>query len=227
MAHIKRKFIDKHWIVFVLRGALAFVFGLLALTGQMPDLQLTISFVSVFLLAMGIIDSSSALYNSTKKRGWGNSVIDAAIDVIAALLLLFFMNHNILFHLIVIALYTFISGVIDLVHSFITADDSTDRFIRILSGICGIIMGFVIVNAGEFEVMTFIRFFGVYLALIGTCSLIYGIHNRAQYQEDKAARSESAKKAVATKATKKAATKKATTKKSATKKTTTKKTTKK
>lgn len=218
MAHIKRKFIDKHWIVFCLRGAIAFFFGLLALTGQMSDLQLTISFVSVFLLAMGIIDSSSALYNSTKKRGWMNSVIDAAIDVIAALLLLFFMNHNILFHLIVIAVYTFVSGIVDLVHSFVTADDSTDRFIRILSGVCGVIMGFVIVNAGEFEVMTFIRFFGVYLALIGACSLIYGVHNRSQYQEDKIARSESAKKAAATKATKKAAAKK-TTKKVATKKT--------
>ena len=194
MAKINRRFIDKHWVVFLIRGGLAMVFGLLVLFGGLADLESVIAIISVFLLVMGIIDATGALYNSTKKHGWINSVIDALIDVIAALALLFFARGSLVGSLIVISTYTFISGIIDIFHGFLSTVDPTDRFIRVLAGIVGCVMGFVILNAGSFEVMTFIRFFGVYLLVVGITSMIYGVHNRAQKIEDKVARSESAKK---------------------------------
>lgn len=203
MAHINRKFIDKHWFVFCLRGMLGIAFGFYALSGQITDLPLTLSVISIFLLTMGIIDSANALYNSIKKHGWLNSVFDSLIDIIAALLLLFVANENVTFSLTVIAVYTFISGIIDLVHSFVTVEDMTDRFIRIITGICGCVMGIIIINAGSFEFSTFLRFFGAYMLIVGVTSLIYGIHNRDQANEDKAARRESAKKAAAKKSTQK------------------------
>lgn len=215
MAHINRKFIDKHWLVFCFRGALGLIFGFYALSGQINDLPATLSTISIALLAMGIIDSANALYNSIKKHGWVNSIIDSLIDIIAALLLLFVSNDNIAFSLAIIAAYTFISGIIDLVHSFVTVEDSTDRFIRIIAGICGCVMGMIIINAGNFEFSTFLRFFGAYMLIVGVTSLIYGIHNRDQVNEDKAARRESAKKGAATRAAK---AKKSTPKKKATSK---------
>ena len=209
MAKINRRFIDKHWVVFLIRGGLAMVFGLLVLFGGLADLESVIAIISVFLLVMGIIDATGALYNSTKKHGWINSVIDALIDVIAALALLFFARGSLVGSLIVISNYTFISGIIDIFHGFLSTVDPTDRFIRVLAGIVGCVMGFVILNAGSFEVMTFIRFFGVYLLVVGITSMIYGVHNRAQKIEDKVARSESAKK----KTSKKSVAKKSTAKK--------------
>lgn len=209
MAKINRRFIDKHWVVFLIRGGLAMVFGLLVLFGGLADLESVIAIISVFLLVMGIIDATGALYNSTKKHGWINSVIDALIDVIAALALLFFAKGSLVGSLIVISTYTFISGIIDIFHGFLSTVDPTDRFIRVLAGIVGCVMGFVILNAGSFEVMTFIRFFGVYLLVVGITSMIYGVHNRAQKIEDKVARSESAKK----KTSKKSVAKKSTAKK--------------
>lgn len=202
MAHINRRYIDKHWLVFMLRGGLAIVFGFLALFGALADLESVIATISVFLLGMGIIDSVSALYNSTKKHGWANSIIDALIDIAAALMLLIFARSDLIASLIVIACYTFISGLIDIFHGFLSTVDPTDRFIRILAGIMGAIMGFVILNAGNFEVMTFIRFFGAYMLVVGVTSMIYGAHNRAQNIEDKIARKE-ARKVASKKSTKK------------------------
>lgn len=190
MAHINRRFIDKHWFIFIVRGVLAGVFGLIALFGGMANVETMVSIISLFLLFMGIIDSASALYNSTKKRGWINSIIDAFIDVAAALLLLFFSQNNIVFGLVILSVYTILSGVIDIFHGFLSTSDPTDRFIRILAGICGCVMGAVIINAGEFEVSTFIRFFGAYMLVVGVTSMIYGVHNRSQNIEDKIARKE-------------------------------------
>lgn len=207
MAHINRRYIDKHWFVFIIRGLLAAVFGFLALFGVMTDFEIVVSVVSVFLLLMGIVDSVSALYASVKKHGWVNSVIDALVDIAAALMLLFFARNNIVASLIIIAVYTIVSGLIDVFHGFLSTVDPTDRFIRVLTGVLGCVMGIVILNAGEFEIMTFIRFFGAYMLIVGVTSLIYGVHNRSQDIEDTVARSQALKgkkKKTAKKTTKKA-----------------------
>ena len=209
MAHINRRFIDKHWLVFIVRGGLAGIFGFFALFSGLDNWESVIATISVFLLAMGIIDSVGALYSSTKKHGWVNSVIDALVDVVAALALLFFARDNLVACLIIVAAYTFASGVIDILHSFLSTVDPTDRFIRALAGILGAVMGFVILNAGDFETSTFIRFFGAYMLIVGISSLIYGAHNRAQNIEDKVARKE-ARATVAKKSVKKVAKKVAT-----------------
>lgn len=201
MAHINRRFIDKHWLVFIVRGGLAGIFGFFTMFGGFTDLESVLAIISVFLLAMGIVDSVGALYSSTKKHGWVNAVIDALIDVAAALLLLFFAREDIIAGLIIIAGYTFISGIIDILHGFLSTVDPTDRFIRILCGMLGSIMGFVILNAGNFELTVFIRFFGAYLLIVGITSLIYGAHNRAQDIEDREARRD-AKRVAAKKSTK-------------------------
>ena len=202
MAHINRRFIDKHWMVFIVRGAAAIIFGFLILFSGLSSLEAIIAIVSVFLLAMGIVDATSALYNSSKRHGWVNSVIDALIDITAALLLLFLARNDLVGSLIIISVYTFASGLIDIFHGFLSTVDPTDRFIRVLTGTMGCIMGLVILNAGSFEIMTFIRFFGAYLLVVGVSSMIYGVHNRSQNIEDRIARSES-RKTVAKKSSKK------------------------
>ena len=57
-------------------------------------------------------------------------------------------------------------------------------------------MGAVIINAGDFDILTFIRFFGAYMLVVGVTSMIYGVHNRAQNIEDKVARKEARQKTV-------------------------------
>ena len=196
MAHINRRFIDKHWIVYIVRGVLASAFGLIAMFGMMGDLQMMVTLIGVFLLFMGIVDSFSALNAASKRRGWVNSVIDAVIDVAVAMILLLFASGDIIMSLITIAAYTIISGVIDIFHGFLSTVDPTDRFIRVLAGILGCVMGAVIINAGDFDILTFIRFFGAYMLVVGVTSMIYGVHNRAQNIEDKVARKEARQKTV-------------------------------
>ena len=194
MAKINRKYIDKHWLMFVIRGVMAAVFGCVIFFSGISDINNIIALASVFLLFMGIVDAVGALYASTKKHGWINSVIDALIDVVAAVALLFFAKDNLINGVIIISVYTIISGIIDIFHGFLSTVDPTDRFIRILAGIFGCVIGVVILNAGNFEIMTFMRFFGAYMLVVGVTSMIYGVHNREQGIEDKVARKSARKK---------------------------------
>ena len=203
MAKINRRFIDKHWLVFIFRGVLAAGFGCFALFGRIASVSDTIAIISVLLLLMGIIDAVGALYSSTKKHGWFNAILDAAIDVAAALMLLFYANSSLASCLVIMSVYVIASGIIDIFHGFVSTVDPTDRFIRVFVGICGAIIGIVILNAGDFEITTFIRFFGAYMLIVGTTSLIYGVHNREQDIEDKTARRQAAKTRKKTSAKKK------------------------
>jgi len=193
MAKFNRKFIDKHWMIFLIRGMLAAIFGCFTLFGGLGSIENAIAIISVLLLLMGIVDAVGALYGSTKKHGWINSIIDALVDVIAAVSLLFFAKGSLANAVIIISSYTIISGIIDIFHGFLSTVDPTDRFIRILAGISGCVIGAVILNAGDFEITTFIRFFGAYMLIVGITSLIYGTHNYSQEKEDKIARSEARK----------------------------------
>lgn len=105
-------------------------------------------------------------------------------------------------HLSIIAAYTALRGVFELLMGFRTTVDPTDRFIWAFSGVAGVIFGLAIFNSGHLENIEFLRFFGAYMMILGTASLIYGIHNREQGIEDREARSIAAKKAVKTKALK-------------------------
>ena len=194
MAKINRRYIDKHWLVFLIRGTVAALFGSFAMFRGPVGMEDTVAILGVFLLFMGIIDSVGALYCSTKKHGWINAIIDALVDVVAAIALLFVAKSDLTNSVIIISTYTIVSGVIDIFHGFLSTVDPTDRFIRVLAGICGCVIGAVILNAGDFEVTTFVRFFGAYMLIVGVTSLIYGVHNRSQNIEDKVARVQSYRK---------------------------------
>lgn len=212
MAHINRKYIDSHWLIFCVKGIIAILFGWLALFNSGNSLPNVLSFVAVFLLCLSIVEFTNALHRAVKNNGWFVSVFVAMIDAIVALILLFTLEQNSAWHLIIIASYTLIRGISEIVIGFKTTVDPTDRFIWITCGVCGAIMGAVIFNSGALSSTFFVRFFGAYLLVLGISSLIYGAHNRNQKIEDHVARVEAAKARKALKATKKP-TKKASSKK--------------
>ena len=191
MAHINRKYIDSHWLIFVLKGLVAILIGGFTLFDMRRDLNSVILSVGIFLLSFSIVEFINALFRARQKTGWAVSVSLAVIDAVVALALLFTIGQDAAWHLYIIAGYTFLRGLFEIISGFRATVDPTDRFTWIFSGIFGAVMGLVIFNSGDF----FVRFFGVYLLILGTCSLFYGVHNRAQKIEDRIARKESAQAA--------------------------------
>ena len=194
MAHINRKYIDSHWLLFITKGIIALAFGAISLFNMRRDIPYMITLVGIFLLSFSILEFINALYRARQKTGWAISVSLAIIDAVVALALLFTITQDTTWHLYAIAGYTFLRGFFEIVAGFRATIDPTDRFTWVFSGMFGAIMGIIVFNSGDY----FVRFFGVYLLIIGTCSLFYGVHNRAQKIEDRVARRESASLAAKT-----------------------------
>lgn len=195
MAHIKRKYIDSHWLVFIFQGAIALLFGCLTLFTNNPSSRGLIPIVGIFLLALAIVEFANSVYRSYNRQGWVTSTLVALFDAVFGLLMLFVVNEEPVWHLVILAIYTLLRGIFELVIGYSTTVDPTDRFIWCLCGVCGIVFGIVIFNAGHLTGVDFIRFFGAYMMILGVSSLIYSVHNRQQQIEDHTARSEAAKSA--------------------------------
>ena len=195
MAHIKRKYIDSHWLVFVFQGAIALLFGCLTLFTSDKSPSSLIPVIGLFLLAFAIVEFANSIYRSYNRQGWLVSTAVAVFDAVFSMLLLFTADQGMTWQLVLISLYTVLRGIFELLIGFHTTVDPTDRFIWVLCGLTGIVFGIVIFNSGHLQNIDFVRFFGAYMLILGVSSLIYSFDNRKQQHEDRLARSEAAKKA--------------------------------
>lgn len=186
----KLKYIDSHWGIFALQGIVALLFGWFALFTNSSDIQTLVIVVGSVLLSLGIIELLNLLARTRTKNTWGVSLVMAILEISAGLALLFTYEQNVAWHLIVIAAYTILRGIFEIILGLRAIDDLTDKFIWILAGICACIMGVVILNTGHLGTIPFIKYFGSYMMVFGVVNLIYSVHNNEQgkdYRSEKLA----------------------------------------
>ena len=194
MAHIKRKYIDSHWLVFIFQGAVALFFGCLTLFTSSSTPSTLTPIIGVALLALAVVEFANSLHRSRNRQGWLIATAVALFDAAFGFALICVTGQEMVWQLSLLAAYTTLRGIFELIIGFRTTIDPTDRFIWVLTGIAGVIFGVVILNSGHLTNVDFVRFFGAYLFIFGVASLIYGVHNRSQKLEDREARVEAAKK---------------------------------
>lgn len=176
----KLKYIDSHWGIFALQGVVALLFGWFALFTNSSDIQTLVIVVGSVLLSLGIIELLNLLARVRTKNTWGVSLVMAILEISAGLALLFTYEQNVAWHLIVIAAYTILRGIFEIILGLKAIDDLTDKFIWILAGVCACIMGVVILNTGHLGTTPFIKYFGSYMMVFGVVNLIYSVHNNEQ-----------------------------------------------
>ena len=179
----KLKYIDSHWGIFALQGIVALLFGWFALFTSSSDIQTLVIVVGSVLLSLGIIELLNLLARTRTKNTWGVSLVMAILEISAGLALLFTYEQNVAWHLVVIAAYTILRGIFEIILGLRAIDDLTDKFIWILAGICACIMGVVILNTGHLGTIPFIKYFGSYMMVFGVVNLIYSVHNNEQSKD--------------------------------------------
>ena len=200
----KLKYIDSHWGIFALQGVVALLFGWFALFTNSSDIQTLVIVVGSVLLSLGIIELLNLLARARTKNTWGVSLVMAILEISAGLALLFTYEQNVAWHLIVIAAYTILRGIFEIILGLKAIDDLTDKFIWVLTGVCACIMGVVILNTGHLGNTPFIKYFGSYMMVFGVVNLIYSVHNHEQgkdYRSEKLAARKKIAKSVESKTT--------------------------
>lgn len=185
-----KKYIESHWLFYAFQGIASLIFGgyLLFASQSVPELT---AVVGVSLLCLGVIEA----FNLTYRKHYGYSLILSLIlavsEVGIALLLLFTRDNGMVWPLTLTAIYTIGRGVLEIILGFTAMTDKTDRFMWIVCGITGAVIGVAILNSGNFhDQSAFIKFFAAYMMIYGVTNLFYGVHNRNELKEKKEERAE-------------------------------------
>ena len=181
-----RKYIESHWVIYAFQGIISLLFGAGMLFAGSDSVSSLIAICGITLLSLGIIETFNLLYRKHFGGSLTLSLILAIAEVIVALMLLLTKDYNMVWPLALLAIYTIGRGVLEIILSFTSITDYTDQFMWVVCGICGAIIGVVILNAGAFvDPTTFIKFFGSFMMIYGVTNLFYGIHNRNELAEQK------------------------------------------
>lgn len=198
----KRKYIESHWGVFVLKGIVSLFAGFYMMFTHRQDVNFLIQVVGWTMLALAIIEVVNVAHRSSRQRNWGFPLGLGAVEMAISVALLYTVNPNatlaelLPLRLSMLAAYVLVASIITVVMGFRSFDNLTDRFMWVVNGMLGCVLGFVIFNAGNISDVAHIMLFGTYLLINGLTDLFFGIHSKDEMKELHAERSARRKKAL-------------------------------
>jgi uncharacterized membrane protein HdeD (DUF308 family) len=164
-------FINDIWWILLLRGLGLLLFGVVAVVWPGVTLVSLATYFAILLLVSGIADMLIAIGQATHKQSWFVTLIMGILEV--AVGVYFFKNPTLILTTFVGVIgFTFIvQGILSIVASIVGTTDSGVKLLEIITGILGIIAGFVILQNPITGGLAFTWILGVYGIIAGTISI--------------------------------------------------------
>jgi uncharacterized membrane protein HdeD (DUF308 family) len=185
----RKKYIESHWLVFAVKGAIALVAGLLLTLTTKSDTSYLAKMVGYAMAGLGIIEIFNTINRKRLEHNWGMSLAIGIVEFIIAICMLFTLNTgmhegwNILTRISLLSFYMLAASVLSIAIGFTCFKDNTDKFMWIVEGMVGAILAFVALGGSGLSDTTHIKLFGTYLMVRGLTDLVFGIHSRDELQD--------------------------------------------
>lgn len=173
-----KTFVESHWTVFAIQGLIAMGFGVFALFTGITDVAKLMTITAAVLGVMGIIELCSALYKRQHSQVWVATAFIALIQIAVAIALVCTRDALYVTNIAIIAGYALVRGAFEVYLGMTALKDKVDKTIWTISGVFGVILGFVILADPGRSQTTFVKMFGIYLAILGLTNLTFAIHQK-------------------------------------------------
>lgn len=200
MSTKRRKYIESHWLVFAVKGAIALVAGLLLTLTNNADTNNLARMVGFAMLGLGIIEIFNTINRKRLEHNWGMSLAIGVVELVVAICMLFTLHTglheswNVLIRIPLLSFYMLAASVLSIAIGFTCFKDDTDKFMWVVEGMVGAILAFVALGGSGLSDTTHIKLFGTYLMVRGLTDLIFGVHSREEIEEAKETRTKVIKK---------------------------------
>ena len=169
----------QHWWTIVLRGAVAIVFGIIALTAPGAVLLSLALVFGSYLMVDGIIGLIGAARTLVAHGHWGALMAEAVLNMIVGLAALFMPGAAVLGFVLLMAAWALISGAL-MVAAAIQLHISHGRWWLAAGGIASLIWGVLLLAAPLTGAVAVTWWLGVYAILFGAALLACGWQLRVQ-----------------------------------------------
>lgn len=170
----------RNWAWVLVRGVLTVLFGALAIFWP----GITILALVILFGAYAIVDGLTAIVMGARRhsgRGW--MVFIGVLGVIAGLIALIWPGISALALLYVIAFWAIVTGIGSIVSGFGLSRDAGGRWLFVLSGLAGIILGILLLaNPGEGAIALVVTI-GLFAIIWGVITVITSVRLRRLAKE--------------------------------------------
>lgn len=167
----------RNWWVVALRGAVAILYGVLALVLPQLTLEILVLFFGAYMLVDGVFAIIAAFANRAGHDTWWVLLLEGLVGVAAGIITFLWPGVATLVLLYVVSFWAVVTGVLEIVAAVRLRKEIQGEWMLALSGVISVVFG-VLLLFPMIGVITIAWLIGVYAILFGVMLLSLGLHLR-------------------------------------------------
>jgi uncharacterized membrane protein HdeD (DUF308 family) len=170
----------QHWWAIVLRGVIAIVFGVVALTAPGAVLLSLAFLFGIYLLIDGVIGLISTVRAVTAHGHWGVLLAEAVLNILMGVIALVLPEAAVFAFILLMAAWALISGGL-MIAAAVRLHASHGRWWLGLGGAASVLWGVLLFAAPMIGAVVVTWWLGIYAIVFGVALLACGWRLRAQH----------------------------------------------
>ncbi|MBO9155147.1 HdeD family acid-resistance protein [Chitinophaga sp. GCM10012297] len=164
----------KYWWLIVLRGVLAVLFAVVAFLWPAITLAILVIFLGAYLLVDGLFALIHGFRVMKTDSSWWGFVLLGLAGIAAGLVCLFMPGITALFLVTLVALWSLVTGILEIVIAIRLRKELTGEWMLIVAGIFSVIFGILLFMQPLAGVVVISWWLGVYALFLGIFLLSVG-----------------------------------------------------
>ena len=170
----------RHWWALALRGVIAVLFGIIALTAPGTVLLSIALFFGIYLLIDGVIGLVSTVRAVTAHGHWFTLLAEAVLNILMGLIALFIPAAAVLAFVLMTAVWALLSGGL-MLRAAMGLHASHGRVWLAVGGLVSLVWGLMLIIAPMIGAVVLTWWLGVYAIMFGIALLASAWRLRAQH----------------------------------------------
>ncbi len=164
--------------VFLFRGILAILFGVVALLRPGLTLLFLVYLFGAYALISGIFATATAL-RFTHERGWALLLVEGILGILAGVVAFVWPGITAFVFLFLIAAWAIVTGVMQVVAALTLPLDTGREWLLGLAGLASIIFGILIALWPRIGLLTVVWLIGIYAIVFGILYIVRYFQTRS------------------------------------------------
>jgi uncharacterized membrane protein HdeD (DUF308 family) len=156
-----------NWWMLLLRGILAFAFGLLCIVYPGVTLSVMKIMFGAYALADGVLALASSIYTAQGHPRWRSTILEGVAGIFLGSLILVWRDLDAFGLLYLIGVWAIVTGIFEITAAIRLRQHFTNEWLLILCGAASVIFGLLILVVPRAGVLAVVWWIGTYAIFFG------------------------------------------------------------
>ena len=178
MAGFLATFYKRSWWSLMIRGVVAVIFGILALTSPTKTLDFLVMLFGVFVLVVGLVATIGAIMHRKESENWWLVLIPGLAGIIIGIISMAMPELATTIVIYLIAIWALVSGLGQIYSAMKVRKDVEGEWMPILIGVISMVLGILLIAMPREAAATVMWLVGLFVLVLGILWLIMGFRVR-------------------------------------------------